>query len=101
MSPVERLKRSGKRNRFTAICLLICLGAAIIQGVLPSAVASIAAAPFFCIYLAISSRYIARVGWVLLFFSLAIALLALANGIDPGIFVQAAGRVVFELERRR
>ena len=95
MSPVERLKRSGKRNRFTAICLLICLGAAIIQGVLPSAVASIAAAPFFCIYLAISSRYIARVGWVLLFFSLAIALLALANGIDPGIFVQAAGRVVF------
>ena len=40
MSPVERLKRSGKRNRFTAICLLICLGAAIIQGVLPSAVAS-------------------------------------------------------------
>jgi len=95
MPPVEPLKRSGKRNGITAICLLTCLGAAIVQGVFSSSVASIAAVPFFGIYLVIASRYIARVGWVLLFFSLAIALLALADGIDTGIFVQAAGRVVF------
>ena len=95
MSSIKFLKRSGARNRITAVCLLCCLGAAIVQGVFSSSVASIAAVPFFGIYLAIASCYIARVGWVLLFFSLAIALVALADGIETGIFVEAAGRVVF------
>lgn len=95
MSSLDALKRSGFRNPVAAVCLLCCLAGAIAQGVFPASGISIAAVPFFGAYLVIAYRNIARVGWVLLFFSLAIAVLALADGIETRIFTEAAGRIVF------
>ena len=89
------LKRRAVRNPIATICLMICLGGGIAQGVFPASGVSIAAVPFFGVYLVIAFRSIARVGWVLLFFSFAIAVLALAGGIETRIFAEAAGRVVF------
>lgn len=95
MPSVDALKRSGLRNLIAAVCLMCCLGGAILQGVFPASGASIIAAPFFGAYLVISYRNIARVGWVLLCFAFAIAVLALADGIETHIFTEAAVRVVF------
>ena len=95
MSSIESLKRSDTGNRIAAACLLCCLGGAIAQGVFGYGGASIAAVPLFGVYLAMAFRYIAPVGLVLLFFSLVVAILALANGIETRIFIEAAGRVVF------
>ncbi|MGC8203168.1 hypothetical protein ACP2AV_10725 [Aliiroseovarius sp. PTFE2010] len=89
------MRRFGTRNGIAAVCLLCCLGGAIAQGFFQFNGAAIVAVPLFAIYLAISSRYIARVGWVLLFFSAAIAVAALAKGVETHIFIEAAGRVVF------
>lgn len=95
MSSIDALKRSAVRNSIAANCLMTCLGGGILQGIFPASGVSLAAVPFFGVYLAIAFRNIARVGWVLLFFSFAIAVLALADGIDPHIFAEAAARVVF------
>ncbi|MBC7180671.1 MAG: hypothetical protein H5U14_11390 [Roseovarius sp.] len=95
MSSSDPLKRFGTRNRIAAVCLLCCLGGAIAQGGLGYSGASVAVVPLFGVYLAISSRFIARVGWVLLLFSLAVALLGLAEGVETRVFVESAGRVVF------
>ena len=76
-------------------CLLSCLGGAIAQGVLGYGGISIAVVPLFGVYLAISSRFIARVGWALLLFCLAVALVGLADRVEPRVFVESAGRVVF------
>ncbi len=95
MSSIDVLKRSAVRNPIAAVCLMICLGGGIAQGVFPASGVSVAAVPFFGVYLVIAFRNIARVGWVLLFFSFAIAVLALADGIETHIFAEAAVRVVF------
>jgi len=95
MPSTDFLKGSVLRNPIAALCLVICLGGGIAQGVFPASGVSIAAVPFFGIYLAIAYRNIARVGWVLMFFSFAIAAVALVDGIETRIFAEAAGRVVF------
>lgn len=95
MSFIDVLNRPAVRNPIATVCLMICLGGGIAQGVFPASGVSIAAVPFFGVYLVIAFRNIARVGWVLLFFSFAIAVLALADGIETRIFAEAAGRVVF------
>ncbi|PYC48427.1 hypothetical protein DI396_05465 [Litorivita pollutaquae] len=95
MSSILSLKRSDARNWIAAFCLLCCLGGAIAQGIFGYGGAAVAVMPLFGVYLALAFRNIAPVGFVLLFFSLVVAVLALANGIEASIFVEAAGRVVF------
>lgn len=95
MSFIDALKRSAVRNPIAAICLMICLGGGIVQGVFPASGLSIAVVWFFGVYLVIAFRNIARVGRVLLLISFAIAVLALADGIGADIFAEAAARVVF------
>jgi hypothetical protein len=95
MSFIDALKRSAVRNPIAAICLMICLGGGIAQGVFPASGLSIAVVWFFGVYLVIAFRNIARVGRVLLLISFAIAVLALVDGIGADIFAEAAARVVF------
>jgi len=95
MPSSELLKRSGTRNLIAAVCLLCCLGGAIVQGGFGYSGVAIAVVPLFGVYLAIGARNIARVGWVLLGFALAVAFLALAEGVETGVFVESAERVVF------
>lgn len=95
MSSSELLKRSGTRNLIAAVCLLCCLGGAIVQGGFGYSGVAIAVVPLFGVYLAIGARNIARVGWVLLGFALVVAFLALAEGVETGVFVESAERVVF------
>lgn len=95
MSYIDALKRSAVRNPIAAICLMICLGGGIVQGVFPASGLSIAVVWFFGVYLVIAFRNIARVGRVLLLISFAIAVLALVDGIGADIFAEAAARVVF------
>lgn len=95
MSSDDPLNPSGWRNVIAAACLVICLGGAIVQGAIGADAGAVVAVLFFGIYLALSFRFIARVGWVLLGFSFVVALLALVNGVGADIYVEAAGRVVF------
>lgn len=89
------LNRSGMHGLIPAACLLCCLAGAIVAGVSGARGASVAVVPLFGVYLVIARHRIARVGRVLLGVSFIAGILALANGVEGRIFVDAAGRVVF------
>ena len=54
MSSIDALKRSAVRNSIAANCLMTCLGGGILQGIFPASGVSLAAVPFFGVYLAIA-----------------------------------------------